>query len=74
MLFFKIWNNTLGANCYINRDETRWGAYWQTSVDLLKYFTLSLRLENNQFNTYMNLPGVNDYTQFNCRTSITARW
>jgi|GEM_PF-2134477 len=74
MLLFKIWNNTLGANCYISGQETRWGMYWQTGADLLKYFTLSLRLENNQFNTYINLPGMTDYTQFNCRTSITARW
>jgi len=70
----KVWNNMLGGNIFINQSELKWGAYWQTNVNLTKYLTVSLRLENNQFNTYLNLPGVNDYTQFTCRTSIIARW
>jgi len=71
---FKIWNNLLGGNFYINQNETKWGAYWQTSLTVTKYLTFSLRLENNQFNTYLNLPGVNNYTQFTCRTSMIAKW
>lgn len=70
----KIWNNVLGGNFYINQQEVKWGAYWQTNLNVAKFLTLSLRLENNQFNTYLNLPGVNNYTQFTCRTSIIARW
>jgi hypothetical protein len=70
----KLWNNLLGGNVFINQNELKWGAYWQTNVNLLKYLTLSLRIENNQFNTYLNLPGINNYTQFTCRTSIIARW
>jgi hypothetical protein len=70
----KVWNNMLGGNIFINQSELKWGAYWQTNMNLTKYLTVSLRLENNQFNTYLNLPGVNNYTQFTCRTSIIARW
>jgi archaellum component FlaC len=70
----KIWNNLLGGNFFINQNETKWGAYWQTNVNIAKHLTFSLRLENNQFNTYLNLPGISNYTQFTCRTSIIARW
>ena len=71
---FKIWNNLLGGNFYISQSGSKWGGYWQTNVNIVKFLTLSLRLENNQFNTYVNLPGVNNYTQFICRTSIIAKW
>lgn len=70
----KVWNNLLGGNFFINQNELKWGAYWQTNLNITKYLTASLRLENNQFNTYLNLPGITNYTQFTCRTSIIARW
>lgn len=74
MTFFKIWNNTLGGNLYVNQQELKWGAYYQTSISILKYLVFSLRAENNQFNTYTLLPGLTDYTQFNLRTILTAKW
>lgn len=74
MTFFKIWNNQAGGNLYVNQHELKWGAYYQTSISLLKYLTFSLRLENNQFNTYAPLPGLTDYTQLNLRTLLTAKW
>jgi hypothetical protein len=71
---FKKWNNTLGGNLYVNERELKWGCYYQSSVSLTRFFTINLRLENNQYNTYINLPGLADYTQFICRTSIAAKW
>lgn len=72
--FFKIWNNLLGGNLYINERELRWGIYYQTNISILKHLTCSIRLENNQFNTYAWYPGMVDFSQFTCRTLLTARW
>lgn len=71
---FKIWNSTVGGNLYINQNELKWGAYYQTNLTITKYLNFSLRLETNQFNTYQFIPGVTDFSQFTCRTLLTAKW
>jgi hypothetical protein len=71
---FKIWNNTIGGNIYINKNELKWGAYYQSNLNITKYLNFSIRLETNQFNTYQYIPGVVDFSQFTCRTLLTAKW
>lgn len=75
MTVLKIWSNSVGGNLYISNLELKWGAYYQTNINILKYLTFSFRIETNQFNTYINtIPGLSDYSQLNCRTLLTAKW
>jgi hypothetical protein len=70
----KKFNNSVGGNLYITQRDLKWGAYIQTSVNFLKYFNMTFRLENNMYNNYLYQLSNPDYYQVLCRTILTARW
>jgi len=71
---FKKWTNTIGGNVYVNENSVKGGGFYQTSLSLIKNLVFNVRLETNRFNTYLYLPGYQDYTQFLVRTSIQYKW
>jgi hypothetical protein len=70
----KKWTNTVGGNLYINENSIKGGGFYQSSLSLIKNLVFNIRIETNRFNTYLFLPGYQDYTQFLCRTSIQYKW
>jgi hypothetical protein len=71
---FKKWTNTVGGNIYSNDNSIKGGGFYQTSLSVVKNLVFNIRLETNRFNTYLFLPGYQDYTQFFLRTSIQYKW
>jgi hypothetical protein len=73
-VMFKKLNTSAGGNLYISQRDLKWGAYLQASMNFLKYFNMSIRVENNMYNNYLYQPINPDYYQVLCRTILTARW
>ncbi len=71
---FKKWTNSVGGNLYINENSFKGGGFYQTGISFIKNLTFNIRVETNRFNTYVFMPGFQDYTQFYCRTSIQYKW
>lgn len=73
---FKRWSNQVGGSVIYNFDEVRYGFYYQGSVTFLKVFTFTLRLEQNQYNSYItnsNIP-VPAFTEFSARGILGFKW
>ncbi len=67
------WQNTLGANYYSQQEqEQKMGFFWSTRVLLMKGSDLGLRIENNIFQSSMNLN--EDFNQVVAQLSVRVSW
>lgn len=73
---FKKWNSSFGGVITINSNERRYGGYYQTSIQFLKYFTFNLRMEYNRYDiihqTIYNM--AIPFDQINIRGVLITRW
>lgn len=76
VLAFKKWNNTIGALASFNQNERRYGGYYQTGIQFLKYLNLNIRVEYSRYDiinptiTNANLP----FDQIMLRGVLITRW
>jgi hypothetical protein len=68
------WNNTMGGNAYVNCNEVRWGAFYQSGISFLKMFTLNVRMDISQYDGTNLFNLYNRYFQFSTKTILIARW
>ncbi len=73
---FKRWNNSIGTTISFNENERRYGGYYQTSIQFLKYFTFNIRAEYSRYDVInytannINIP----FDQVNIRGILTTKW
>jgi len=73
-LAFRRWNNVLGGSAYINRNEARFGAYYQSGITFAQMFTFNFRAEYNTYSNYANISPAAPYDQVSLRGTLVARW
>ena len=67
------WQNTVGAKySSLLEEEQKIGYYWNSRVRLWSGGDLSIRIENNIFQT--NLPGTDDFNEFIAQLSFEVKW
>jgi hypothetical protein len=73
---FKKWNSSIGATASFNQNERRYGGYYQTSIQFLKYFTFNIRAEYSRYDVINATPyNINiPFDQVNIRGILTTKW
>lgn len=75
-LFKNKLSNTLGATLIKNENELRYGFFYYASLPLNEVASLNLRLENNQYNTYVVNPQltVPYFSEFTGQLTLLIKW
>lgn len=76
VLAFKKWNNTIGATFSTSQNERRYGGYYQTSIQFLKYFSFNIRAEYNRYDilNYTIFNSNIPFDQIMVRGVLITRW